>query len=89
MTSYRSWDCLWDNYPVAAVAGLTWWSTNSLAYQFGYSDYSNPYHTEPVLTVPIEPIQAPTFPNVFFGSRRKGLPQGELIKSSVVSRPPP
>jgi tetratricopeptide (TPR) repeat protein len=57
------WDYLWDNYPVAAAVGLTWWGVNSLGYQFGYSDYSNPYYTEsmpayysePVLTVPIEP----------------------------------
>jgi tetratricopeptide (TPR) repeat protein len=55
---------LWDNYPVAAVAGLTWWGANSLGYQFGYSDYYNPYYTEsmpahytaPIVTVPIEPI---------------------------------
>jgi tetratricopeptide (TPR) repeat protein len=57
-------DYLWDNYPVAAVAGLTWWGANSLGYQFGYSDYYNPYYTEsmpayytePILTPSIEPI---------------------------------
>jgi tetratricopeptide (TPR) repeat protein len=44
---------------------LTWWEANSLGYQFGYSDYSNPYYiesmpayyTEPIVTVPTEPIQ--------------------------------
>jgi tetratricopeptide (TPR) repeat protein len=59
------WDYLWDNYPVAAAAGLTWWGANSLGYQFGYSDYYNPYYAEsmsayytaPILTVPIEPVQ--------------------------------
>jgi tetratricopeptide (TPR) repeat protein len=50
---------------VAAVAGLTWWGVNSLGYQFGYSDYYNPYYTEsmpayysePIITVPVEPVQ--------------------------------
>jgi tetratricopeptide (TPR) repeat protein len=57
-------DYLWDDYPVAAAAGLTWWAANSLGYQFGYSDYSNPYYTEempvyysePIMTVPIETV---------------------------------
>jgi tetratricopeptide (TPR) repeat protein len=61
------WDSLWDNYPVAAAVGLTWWGANSLGYAFGCSDYSNPYYTEgmpayysePVLTAPIEPVQEP------------------------------
>src|SRR5262249_12602804 len=59
------WDYLWDNYPVAAAVGLTWWGVNRLGYGFGYSDYSNPYYeesmpavyTEPVITMPIEPAQ--------------------------------
>jgi tetratricopeptide (TPR) repeat protein len=42
--------------------GLTWWGVNALGYQFGCSDYSNPYYEEsmpvdystPVLTPPIE-----------------------------------
>jgi hypothetical protein len=62
------WDYLWDNYPVAAAVGLTWWGANSLGYGFGYSDYVNPYYTEsmptyytePVLTVPIEPAAQPS-----------------------------
>ena len=61
------WDYLWDNHPVAAAAGLTWWGANSLGYQFGYSDYGNPYYTEtmpvcytePILTVPIDSAQEP------------------------------
>ena len=65
---WGQWDSLWDEYPVAAAVGLTWWGVNSLGYQFGYSDYSNPYYTEsmpvyytePILTVPIEPIQETT-----------------------------
>ena len=58
-------DYLWDQYPVAAAAGLTWWGANALGYEFGYSDYSNPYYTEempayyaePIITAaPIEPV---------------------------------
>jgi len=60
------WDHLWDNYPVAAAVGLTWWGANSLGYMFGCSDYSNPYYvesmpayyTEPVLTEPITTAEA-------------------------------
>src|SRR5262249_21275863 len=59
------WDYLWDNYPVAAAVGLTTWGVNRLGYGFGYSDYSNPYYeesmpavyTEPVITMPVEPVQ--------------------------------
>jgi tetratricopeptide (TPR) repeat protein len=62
------WDYLWDNYPVAAAVGLTWWGANALGYQFGCSDYSNPYYAEsmpvsyaePIVTVPIEPAAAET-----------------------------
>jgi tetratricopeptide (TPR) repeat protein len=62
---WGQWDHLWDNYPVAAAVGLTWWGANALGSEFGYSDYSNPYYaegmpaycTEPVLTMPIEPAQ--------------------------------
>jgi tetratricopeptide (TPR) repeat protein len=62
------WDYLWDNHPVAAAAGLTWWGANRLGYEFGYSDYSNPYYaesmpayyTEPIITVPIEVVQETT-----------------------------
>jgi tetratricopeptide (TPR) repeat protein len=56
------WDYLWDNYPVAAAVGLTWWGVNSLGATFGCGDYSNPYYgesmpasyTEPVVTLPVE-----------------------------------
>jgi tetratricopeptide (TPR) repeat protein len=56
---------MWDNYPVAAAVGLTWWGVNNLGYGFGYSDYSNPYYTEsmpavytePIITTPMEPAQ--------------------------------
>jgi tetratricopeptide (TPR) repeat protein len=59
---WDQYDYLWDEYAVAAAAGLTWWGANSLGYQFGYSDYYNPYYTEsmpayytePVLTAPVE-----------------------------------
>jgi hypothetical protein len=62
------WDYLWDNYPVASALGLTWWGCNSLGYQYGYSDYYNPYYTEtmpayytePVITMPVEAVQETT-----------------------------
>jgi tetratricopeptide (TPR) repeat protein len=50
---------------VAAAVGLTWWGANSLGYQFGYSDYSNPYYeesmpisyAEPIVNVAVEQVQ--------------------------------
>jgi tetratricopeptide (TPR) repeat protein len=69
------WDYLWDNYPVAAAVGLTWWGANALGATFGCGDYSNPYYaesmpayyTEPVVTLPVEAAPeagqpAPTLP---------------------------
>jgi tetratricopeptide (TPR) repeat protein len=62
------WDYMWDNYPVAAAMGLTWWGANRLGYGFGCSDYSNPYYeeesmpayySEPVITMPVEAAQQP------------------------------
>jgi tetratricopeptide (TPR) repeat protein len=63
---WARWDYLWDNYPVAAAVGLTWWGANRLGSAFGCSDYSNPYYgesmpvdySEPVLT-PVAPPQEP------------------------------
>ncbi len=40
------WDYLWDEHPVAATMGLTWWGVNSLSYAFGCDDYSNPYYAD-------------------------------------------
>jgi tetratricopeptide (TPR) repeat protein len=59
---WARWDYLWDEHPVAAAVGLTWWGVNSLGYRFGYGDYYNPYYventvvnySEPVVTVPVE-----------------------------------
>ena len=56
------WDYLWDQYPVASAVGLTWWGANSMANQYGYEEYYNPYYventvvnySEPVITVPVE-----------------------------------
>jgi tetratricopeptide (TPR) repeat protein len=64
---WNRWDYLWDSYPVAAAAGLTWWGVNSLGYQFGCSDYYNPYYTdsmpayytEPVITPAVQPAEEP------------------------------
>jgi tetratricopeptide (TPR) repeat protein len=53
---WGQWDYLWDEYPVAAAAGLTWWGANALGYEFGYSDYSNPYYTESMPAYYTEPI---------------------------------
>ncbi len=39
----EGWDYMWDNYPGAAVLGITRWGVNRLAYGFGYWGYSNPY----------------------------------------------
>jgi tetratricopeptide (TPR) repeat protein len=69
---WNRWDYLWDNHPVAAAVGLTWWGVNSLGYQFGCGDYYNPYYeetqyfnySEPVVTLPVEqaPEQGPALP---------------------------
>jgi tetratricopeptide (TPR) repeat protein len=56
---------MWDNHPVAAAVGLTWWGANALGYGFGYSDYSNPYYaesmpacySEPIISAPVEAVQ--------------------------------
>lgn len=40
----EGWDYMWDNYPGAAVLGITRWGVNRLAYGFGYWGYSNPYY---------------------------------------------
>jgi tetratricopeptide (TPR) repeat protein len=61
------WDYLWDEYPVAAAVGLTWWAADTLAYTFGCDDYYNPYYeeapvynyAEPVVSLPVE-APAPT-----------------------------
>jgi uncharacterized protein (TIGR03066 family) len=58
---WGNWDYLWDNHPVAAVAGLTWWGANAVGSMFGCGDYSNPYYeegsavsyAEPIVTVPV------------------------------------
>jgi uncharacterized protein (TIGR03066 family) len=60
---WGNWDYLWDNHPVAAAVGLTWWGANALASTFGYGDYSNPYYeeggggfsyTEPIVSMPVD-----------------------------------
>jgi tetratricopeptide (TPR) repeat protein len=73
---WNRWDYLWDEHPVAAAVGLTWWGANTLGYGFGYEDYYNPYYedtgsysyAEPIVTpvyVPVEgqPAAAPVEPS--------------------------
>jgi len=63
---WGGWDYLWDEHPVAAAVGLTWWGVNSMGYAYGCDDYYNPYYSdtgtisyaEPVVTesgIPAEP----------------------------------
>lgn len=40
------WGFMWDNYPVAAALGVTWWGVSRLSYAFGLGGYSNPYYDE-------------------------------------------
>jgi tetratricopeptide (TPR) repeat protein len=53
---WTRWDYLWDRYPVAAAAGLTWWGANNLAYHFGSEDYYNPYYVESPVVSYAEPV---------------------------------
>lgn len=70
---WNRWDYMWDNYPVAAALGVTWWGANALGSAFGCGDYSNPYdsggegfsYAEPIVSAPLEP-----------GSQESGLPPG-------------
>ncbi len=39
----------WDEYPVAAVFGVTAWGLNTMGNLFGYYPYYNPYYTEPIV----------------------------------------
>jgi tetratricopeptide (TPR) repeat protein len=58
---WRWWDHVWDEHPVAAAIGLTWWAVNSVGYECGCDDYYNPYYveapgisySEPVVTQPV------------------------------------
>jgi tetratricopeptide (TPR) repeat protein len=71
------WDYLWDNYPVAAAVGLTWWGVNRLGYAFGCSDYSNPYYAESMPAVYSEPVITPTEPaQQPAGAATSALPPG-------------
>jgi tetratricopeptide (TPR) repeat protein len=55
---WTNWDYLWDHYPVAAAMGLTWWGANSVGYEYGYGDYSNPYYVESMPAYYAEPVEA-------------------------------
>jgi tetratricopeptide (TPR) repeat protein len=59
------WNHMWDEHPVSAAVGLTWWGANRASYWMGYSSYYNPYWTEPATQTVVnysEPIviSAPT-----------------------------
>jgi tetratricopeptide (TPR) repeat protein len=71
---WTRWDYLWDQYPVAAAVGLTWWGANSLAYQLGYGDYYNPYYEETSAVSYGEPIV--TLSAETEGSQDATLPPG-------------
>ncbi|MDA1161894.1 MAG: hypothetical protein O3B13_02205 [Planctomycetota bacterium] len=43
---HDGWHHLWDEHPVAAAFGLTWWGANTMSYMFGTSAYANPYYFE-------------------------------------------
>jgi tetratricopeptide (TPR) repeat protein len=72
---WNRWDYLWDNYPVAATIGLTWWAANTVGYEFGYGDYYNPYCAEgtPYYSYYAEPVVTQSVETVPEGS---GLPPG-------------
>jgi Tetratricopeptide repeat len=53
---WGQWDYLWDNHPVAAAVGLTWWGANAIGSLFGYADYSNPYYTDSMPACYTEPL---------------------------------
>jgi tetratricopeptide (TPR) repeat protein len=83
---WSRWDHLWDEHPVAAAIGLTWWAANSLGYAFGCAGYTNPYYTddmpayytEPVVTPPIEVAPAEPAP------AESALPPG--VSAEAVAR---
>jgi tetratricopeptide (TPR) repeat protein len=54
---WGSWDYLWDDYPVAAAAGVTWWGVNAMSDVFGCGDeYYNPYYSDTTIINYSEPI---------------------------------
>jgi tetratricopeptide (TPR) repeat protein len=40
---------MWSEHTAAMVLGTTMWGLNRMSYWFGYSDYSNPYYSEPLV----------------------------------------
>jgi tetratricopeptide (TPR) repeat protein len=69
---WNRWDYLWDQYPVAAAVGLTWWGVNNMGTEFGCGDYYNPYYAEggavsyaePIVSLPLEAPDAPVSPEM-------------------------
>jgi tetratricopeptide (TPR) repeat protein len=55
---WNRWDYMWDNHPVAAAVGLTWWGVNAVGSVFGTGDYSNPYYEEGSAVSYADPIVA-------------------------------
>ncbi|HMP60238.1 MAG TPA: tetratricopeptide repeat protein [Gemmatales bacterium] len=76
---WNRWDYMWDNYPVAAAMGVTWWGANAIGSMFGCGDYYNPYYSEgsgysyaePVMTQPMEAA-----PTADAGQTQPPLPPG-------------
>jgi Tfp pilus assembly protein PilF len=57
--AYGGWySGCWNSVPWYApiVSGLTSWSLNTLAYNIGYSTYTNPYYVQPVVGVASAPV---------------------------------
>jgi Flp pilus assembly protein TadD len=82
---WGQWDSLWDNYPVAAVAGLTWWGANALGSLFGYSDYTNPYYAESMPAYYTEPILAESY----YSSGYSGEPATVTVTTEQVQQAAP
>jgi tetratricopeptide (TPR) repeat protein len=90
---WNRWDHLWDEHPVAATIGLTWWGANYLGYQFGYSDYYNPYYSdtnavsyaEPVLTLPVElPAEGQPVPALPPNVSQEGVSKFEKARAAFL-----
>ncbi|MFL5327583.1 MAG: tetratricopeptide repeat protein [Gemmataceae bacterium] len=60
--NWARWDYMWDNHPVAAAVGVTWWGANAISSLSGYSEYSNSYSSDGGSPVYSEPTIAEPMP---------------------------